>query len=411
VFAVGRKLRSLSAIARGCIIVAAAPLLMAAGGGPIVPAGVSNAEWALHAADLERAWQLSTGAGVTVAVVDSGVDGSHPDLQGKVERGADYGDGSSGDGTHDSAPPRGHGTEVASLIAATGANYAGNGLLGVAPDAMILPFGVYRDGKPDAGAAAEAVRAASARGVKVIVVTPVGHGPDPRLASAVQQAIQRDVIVVSGVGSDPGASGPEYPAAIPGVVAVTAIDRSGHLLGQAQRGPAVVLAAPGVGMLAASNDNAYWTGDDTAYAAAWVGGAAALLRSAHPSWSESQVVQKLVDTARPEGGTPRNADFGFGVLNVLRTLADPAVPDAMRNPLVPAAAEPNVVHAAHRTSKGRQRVLGLLPAAAPLTALFLVGVASVAVFLRRRRVGDPDLNTADGYPGRAPPRETPGRAR
>jgi subtilisin family serine protease len=380
--------------------------LLVAAGGPIVPAGVSNAQWALHAANLERAWQLSTGAGVTVAVIDSGVDANHPDLQGKVERGADYGDGSTGDGTRDEATPRGHGTEVASLIAATGANYAGNGLLGVAPDAMILPFAVYRDGRPDVHAAAEAIRAATERGAKVIVVTPIGPKGDPSLETALQEAMRRDVIVVSGVGSDPAASGPTYPAAIRGVVSVTAVDKSGRLLGQTQRGPSVVLAAPGVGMLAASNDNEYWTGDDSAFAAAWVAGAAALVRSAHPDWNAAQVEQKLVETARPENGSGPTAASGVGVLDVLRALTDSAVPDASRNPLVPAATPHNVVPSARHTSRRHQSFFGVLPAVAPLTVLLLVAIGSAAVFVRHRRVDRPDLYGAETYPGRGPPGET-----
>jgi type VII secretion-associated serine protease mycosin len=313
------------------------------------PQAVHDSQWALQTVDTEKTWEISKGDGVTVAVIDTGVDASHPDLRGQVARGADFGDGASGDGTHDPGG-RGHGTQVASLIAGTAQNYDGAGLYGLAPEAEILPFGAYRDGEPHAAAVSRAIRAAVDRGAQVIVAPAVATEADSDLQSATRHAIDRDVLVVSGVGDDPTATiqaaatltanTQTYPAALPGVVAVTAIDRDGQLLAQAERGSHVVIAAPGVEILAAASGGSYWTGDDTAFAAAWVAGTAALVRSAHPDWTAGQVIQKLIDTARRPEGSGRSDDYGYGVVDPFRALSDEAVPSARTNPLLAPDAPP-----------------------------------------------------------------------
>jgi subtilisin family serine protease len=349
---------------------------------------VHDAQWPLQSVDVEKIWQVSRGEQVTVAVIDSGVDASHPDLAGQVQRGADFGDGSSGDGTHDAGGERGHGTQVASLIAATGANFGGDGLYGLAPEAQILPFGVYRNGVPDPSAVAKAVRAAAGRHVQAMVIPAMGTMADPELGSAVRYAIDRDVVVVSGVGADPDSAEPAFPAAIPGVVAVTAVDRNGQVWPQAERGPHVVLAAPGVGILVAASDGTYWTGDDTAFAAAWVAGTVALIRAAHSDWTSGQAIQMLIDTARLESGAERFDDVGFGIVDPLRSLTDEAVPAVVGNPLV-SPEEPSTVDPAGTALAPVD--LGWLIATiwASLVGLLivLIGVVLVLVLVLRPRTG------------------------
>jgi serine protease len=89
-----------------------------------------------------------------------------------------------------------------------------------------------------------------------------------------------------------------------------------------------------VGILAAASDGAYWTGDDTGFAAAWVAGAAALVRAAHPDWSSAQTIQKLLDTADHRGDPGRNEAFGYGVVDPLQALTDTSIPAASVNPLL-----------------------------------------------------------------------------
>lgn len=359
---------------------------------------VHDSQWALQASGAEQAWKISRGRGVTVAVIDSGVDAAHPDLRGKVDAGFDYGDGSSGDGTRDSGAQSGHGTQVASLIAGTAANYGGDGLYGLAPDARILAYGVYRNGKPDHVAVGKAIRSATDRGAKVMVVATTGTTPDPGVQSAVTYAMRRGVVVVSGVGAaDSASAGPTYPAAIPGVVAATAVDRGGRLWSQARQGPEVVVAAPGVGILAASSDGTYWTGDDTGYAAAWVAGAATLVRAAHPDWTAGQVVEKLISTARRSSGggsVGRSNEVGFGLLDPLRAVSDKAVPAVRGNPLLSSSAPPtpNIVGQPIRPNAGMSALaIGTIV----LASLLLLSVGALIVVWRRSngKATGPDVHT------------------
>lgn len=278
------------------------------------PRTVADAQWTLAASGAPRAWQVTRGDGVTVAVLDSGVDASHPDLRGQVRGGGDFGDGSSGDGTHDPGPTAGHGTEVASVVAATGRNYHGRGLLGIAPDARVLSLGVYRDGDADPSAVREASRAAVGGGADVLVVPAAGLTRD-----VLRTAGRADAVVVTGLAPRPAGTRVGLPDA-PGAVAAVPVDRSGHAVTATMPYRGASIAAPGRDILSASASGSYWTGDDPAFAAAAVAGAAALLRAAHPRLTASQVVGLLVDTAQPG---PRGCGHacGAGLLRVDRALA------------------------------------------------------------------------------------------
>lgn len=259
---------------------------------------VMDAQWALTAFDVPAGWEITRGAGSTVAVVDSGVDALHPDLKGRVLEGADYADGASEDGTRDALAAPGHGTQVAGLVSGTGRNYRGHGLLGVAPAAEILPYGVYRDGRPLPDAVAAAVEAAVDASVEVLLLPPLDGPTDRRVAAAVRDAVRSDVVVIAGVGDSRAETRREDVTVPAGVVTVTAVDAEGAVWPHAAQVPRPVLGAPGVDMLTAARDNTYWTGDDTGFAAAWVAGAAALVRAAHPDWTARQTVSVLRDTAR-----------------------------------------------------------------------------------------------------------------
>jgi subtilisin family serine protease len=376
----------------GCLVAGAAALCVTAAGG--APQAVHDSQWPLQTMAADRLWELSRGAGVTVAVIDAGVDASHPDLRGQVLRGADLGDGSSGDGTHDPGGEHSHGTQVASLIAGTAQNYDGDGLYGLAPEAKILPFGVYRDGAPDPVAMSRAVRAAVARDVSVMVVPGLATQHHHGLDLAVRQAIGHDVVVVSGVGDDPAAASPSYPSAIPGVVAVTATDSEGRVWESAEDGRHVVLAAPGVDILAAASDGRYWTGDDTGYAAAWVAGAAALVRAASPEWTAAQVIQRLIETARGGGDDGTDPRYGYGIVDPVRALTDPATPVAPTNPLVSASPHPQASHglvtdAAANGSTPGDPVLRLLVAVGAALGGMLLFFAGLRILGRTLKPVDP----------------------
>ncbi|WP_279637907.1 S8 family serine peptidase [Streptomyces albidochromogenes] len=251
-------------------------------------------QWPLRVYDAERVWATSQGAGVTVAVVDSGVDASHPDLAGQVLAGKDF----SGDDPHQDDD--GHGTEMASLIAGRGhgANNAA-GVMGLAPKSKILPVRADAGEEMDSAAWPAGVRYAVDQGAKVINLSFNDDNayPGSKGAKAIKYAQDHDVVVVSGAGNDGGTV--NYPAALPGVVAVTAIDESFKIWGDSNTGKGVTLAAPGVRILAAEPHLAsgYGVADGTSHATAYVSAIAALVRSKFPDLTAGQVINRMVKSA------------------------------------------------------------------------------------------------------------------
>ena len=237
----------------------------------------------------ERVWPLATGAGQTVAVIDSGVDGTHPQLAGHVLAGFDV----LRNAPDDNVDCISHGTAVASLIAARRSDEVG--FHGLAPGAQILPVRVTDvdpasdptgPKQPTAKALATAIAWAVAHDATVIDVSPALTVDDPQLRAAVEQARQAGIVVVAAVGdqhnpayaTDP----PTYPAAYPGVIGVGAVGIGFTRTGNSNVGPYVRVTAPGDATLAATRQSGYqdWTG--TSIAAATVAGTAALVRQAWP---------------------------------------------------------------------------------------------------------------------------------
>ncbi|WP_329276901.1 type VII secretion-associated serine protease mycosin [Streptomyces sp. NBC_00691] len=284
-------------------------------------------QWGLQALHTTEAWQTTRGKGITVAVLDTGVDAQHPDLAGSVLTGRDLvGFGAS---RGDRAWAR-HGTAMAGIIAGHGHGPdGGDGVLGIAPDARILPVRVILEGtdtsrdkarKTRGTALAEGIRWAADHGADVINMS---LGDDSRSAhpdagedAAVQYALAKGVSVVASAGNG-GEKGDHisYPAAYPGVIAVTAVDRYGtHASFSTSRWYATV-SAPGVDIAIADPDRRYYEGWGTSAAAAFASGAVALVRSAHPGLTPAQVKRLLVDTARsrPKGG--RSDAKGYGTVD------------------------------------------------------------------------------------------------
>ena len=284
------------------------------------------------------AWRISTGSGVTVAVVDSGVDGSHPDLVGQVLPGTDL-VRQSGDGRVD---PVGHGTAVAALIAGRA---DGRGVVGLAPNAKILPIRVLDEENryDDALIVAQGVRWAVDHGAQVINLSLGGKGNSPALAAALDYAFTHDVVVVACTGNLAPASSPSvpppaapdkvwYPAREPGVVAVTGLagDRD-ELWSESITGPETTLAAPATGLLRDRSGD-FWQVHGTSFAAPMVAATAALIRSRWPDISAGDVIDRLIHTARDLGPTGPDDRFGFGLVDPLAALSED-VPRVDRNPL------------------------------------------------------------------------------
>ncbi len=292
---------------------------------------IRDEQWQLDKLGARTAWRTSTGRGVTVAVIDSGVDGSHPDLAGRVLPGIDL---VSPDGAAE-PDPVGHGTTVAGLIA--GRNDDRQGVVGLAPDARILPVRVLDEENryDDALIVAQGVRWAVDNGAQVINLSLGGSGDSPALAAAIDYAFARDVVVVACTGNL--ATSPDakvwYPAREPGVIAVSGLERSSNnLWSGAITGRATVLTAPASGLVGARSPAGYWRVQGTSFAAPLVAATAALVRARYPQMSAGDVVNRLLVTAKDIGPTGRDDRFGYGLVDPIAALtAD--VPLVQHNPL------------------------------------------------------------------------------
>ncbi|MEU8542764.1 type VII secretion-associated serine protease mycosin [Streptomyces sp. NPDC048717] len=315
-------------------LLAAAFAVLPAAAAPAAYADTIRArQWGLEALHTSTVWQTTRGAGVTVAVLDTGVDATHPDLEGSVLPGTDLiGFGAS---RGDRAWAR-HGTAMAGIIAGHGHGIGGeDGVLGVAPKARILPVRVILEGsdkqrdkarKSRGTALAEGIRWATDHGADVINLSlgddSESAHPDAGEDSAVQYALDKGVSVVASAGNG-GEKGDHisFPAAYPGVIAVAAVDRYGtHAAFSTSRWYATV-SAPGVDIVIADPDRRYYEGWGTSAAAAFASGAVALIRSAHPDLTPAQIKRLLVDTTRdrPDGG--RSDDKGYGMIDPAAAMA------------------------------------------------------------------------------------------
>ncbi|MEU2613302.1 type VII secretion-associated serine protease mycosin [Micromonospora sp. NPDC007271] len=289
---------------------------------------VREEQWQLDELRAKTAWRTSTGRGVVVAVVDSGVDGSHPDLAGQVLPGIDLVSPDRADGPD----PVGHGTTVAGLIA--GRADDDRGVVGLAPDARILPVRVLDDENryDDAMIVAKGVRWAVDQGARVINLSLGGSGDSPALAAALDYAFARDVVVVACTGNlaTSKTSKVWYPAREPGVIAVAGLERNTQNLWSGSiTGPQTVLTAPATALFGA-RPGGYWRVQGTSFAAPLVAATAALIRARYPQMSAGDVINRMTSTARDLGPTGRDDRFGFGMVDPVAALTTD-VPSVGRN--------------------------------------------------------------------------------
>jgi type VII secretion-associated serine protease mycosin len=298
---------------------------------PVPTDSVRDEQWQLSELRARNAWRYSTGAGVVVAVIDSGVDASHEDLAGQVLPGKDLVKPEGGDGHTD---PVGHGTTVAGLIA--GRSDDDDGVLGLAPNAKILPVRVLdADNRyNDAMIVARAVRWAVDSGAKVINLSLGGAGTSPALAAALDYAFARDVVVVACTGNvlPQATTGVWYPAREPGVIAVAGLEKETDVLWNGSiTGGATVLTAPATDLVGAKTGG-FWRVRGTSFAAPLVSAAAALVRSRWPTMPAGDVVNRLINTADDLGTPGRDDTYGFGKVDPVAALTS-QLPAVTRNPL------------------------------------------------------------------------------
>ncbi len=284
-------------------------------------------QWALDAMHTQEAWQTTKGKGITVAVLDTGVEADHPDLVGNVLDGKDMVGFGAEPGDRSWAR---HGTAMASIIAGHGHGVGdGDGVMGIAPEARILPVRVILEDGDSArakarstrgNALADGIRWAADHGADVINLSlgddSKSAHPEPAEDEAVQYALKKGVVVVASAGNG-GEKGDHisYPAAYPGVIAATAVDRYGTRASFSTRRWYATVSAPGVDVVIADPDHKYYEGWGTSAAAAFVSGAVALVKSAHPGLTPAQIKKLLEDTARDAPADGRDDSRGYGFVD------------------------------------------------------------------------------------------------
>ena len=316
-------------VGRARAVGAAVGALAAVGMGFAPSAAASDAQskqWYLDPMQAEQMWKVSTGKGVKVAVIDSGVNADTPSLKGQVlvdevPKSVAY---------HATDDYTGHGTTMAELIAGTG---AGGGLQGLAPGAKIVPFRIDLEGlkgaeekqkTPDDTAA---IRAAADTDVKIINMSFGSEGPSSKEKAAVEYAASKGKLLIAAVGNSGETAGRiGYPAAFPYVVGVSSTDESGTVSKFSSYGGYVDLTAPGQDFPGWCDANFRSYCDDvngTSSSAAIASASAALIWSAHPDWTVNQVTRALIDTAGRDW--PKNDPskyLGYGAVRPRVVLAD-----------------------------------------------------------------------------------------
>lgn len=295
-------------------------------------------QWALRSARVPGAWTTATGGDVTVAVVDSGIDLTSPDLEPNLwtNTGEIAGNGVDDDANgfvddvhgadtvgHDGDPSDGlgHGTAVAGLIGARGNN--GFGIAGVAWRVRLMPVKVLHDrGWGTTLTLITGLRYALANGARIINLSVNGTEPSRALEEAIRDAETRGVLVVTSAGNDAQDRDQvaSYPASIDSaaVLTVASSTRAGALGADSAYGASVDIAAPGDGVLTTGLGGEVTSQSGTSFAAAHVSGAAALLAAARPSAGAAQLRRALVRSARRSGRVDRWV--GSGRLDVSAAL-------------------------------------------------------------------------------------------
>ena len=284
---------------------------------PLILSSVSEADhWWLE--DFEAVRNLS-GEGVVIAVIDTGIDASHPDLAGVVIGGADFSGAGTPGGTSPVGPSGFHATMVASLIAGQGR--ITGGVIGIAPNAKLLSIsvGLGLEGADTDRQIAQAVRWAADQGADVInlSVSRASRNWPASWDEAFLYAMEKDVVIVAASGNKlDGLSSPTAPATIPGVISVTAVDREGNASAvSGAEGIGISVAAAGIDMVGSyPNQQAKkWSGSSAA--APIVSGLLALMIEADPSASSSDLIERLISTAKDLGEKGYDKDFGYGLIS------------------------------------------------------------------------------------------------
>ncbi|MBI5232249.1 MAG: S8 family serine peptidase [Coriobacteriales bacterium] len=289
--------------------------LMTAPADPQIPS-----QWGLRRIGMDGVWPVEQGSKeVTIAVVDTGVDLTHPDLAANLDTANDFDfvnhDPSANDG-------EGHGTMVAGIAAALANGQDG---AGVAPKCTILPVRVLGpDGEGSDFDVAQGIMWAADHGASVINLSLGTWAPTQELVDAVEYAQSKDIAVVAAAGNggfmsdedEPAVADVDYPGALPGVLTVGASTMNDTVVSWSSKGPEVDLVAPGTNILTTRRGGGMIAGSGTSMSTPMVAAAVALVRSAHPEYSAQQAIDVVTSGAVDLGRSGRDIQSGFGRLNV-----------------------------------------------------------------------------------------------
>ena len=304
-----------------------------------------TSQWGLTTLGVDLVSGTTQGNGITVAVIDSGVDANNPDLVGRVINGVDYRDGFSilttdnlidncvsyTDAIYSGRPnhadfgkydPHGHGTHVAGIIASNGI-----GIKSVAPQALIMPIRVLSaQGTGDMSDVACGIKYAADNGAKVINLSLGSSTDSAALRATIGYAISKDVLVVAAAGNGGPTAPPSYPAAYPDVLAVGAVNQNLTIASFSNVGNYVDVVAPGVGIWStcSSPSNACTTADGdpnyeslsgTSMAAPFVAGLAALIFAMDANLARTDVASIITSSSIDKGASGFDQIFGYGLVN------------------------------------------------------------------------------------------------
>ncbi len=283
-----------------------------------LPQKADPAQYVITKLRLAEAHRIATGANVLVAVIDSLIDTAHPDLAGSIV--------GQFDAVTSTDKPDEHGTGM------TGAIVAHRKLLGVAPRARILAIHAFSpNAQNPQQATSQAIVAgidrAIEKGARIINMSFAGPY-DPVLQLALKKAHDKGVVLIAAAGNLGPQSPPLYPAADENVIAVTAVDENDKLLVQANQGPHIALAAPGVNVIETAPGGIYNFTTGTSVAAAHVSGVAALMLERNPAIDIATLENVLYSTAKDLGTPGRDKEFGYGLVDPYRALIALNTPDA-----------------------------------------------------------------------------------
>ncbi|GAA3393101.1 S8 family serine peptidase [Cryptosporangium minutisporangium] len=271
-------------------------------------------QWALTRLRADETWTRTTGSPVTVAVLDTGVQGGHPDLAGRVLPGVDLirDVPTSTDGTNDT---HGHGTHVAGIIAAVSNNNLG--IAGLAPGTKILPVRVLgKDGSGPSSAIADGIVRATDLGAAILNLSLGSASRSTAISSAVQYALSKNVIVVAAAGNFRQSGNPVFwPASDTGVIGVAATDSTDKDAAFSNTGSYVDIAAPGVGIVSTHLGGTYAGMSGTSMAAPYVAATAALAKALSPGLTPATMTTLLQQTATDLGAAGRDDVTGYGLVD------------------------------------------------------------------------------------------------